>query len=119
MRLSVLLLYGACALTALPAAAQSNAVASPWHSGARVPQTKYRSAFENYVPYREQPLAAWRDVNDEAGRVGGHAGVLRDADRADAKPETSSRDASASQEAAGQPPVRGAPKTPQSGHMGH
>jgi hypothetical protein len=37
----------------------------------------YRSAFEGYRPYVEEPLAPWREVNDTVGRVGGHVGVIR------------------------------------------
>ena len=45
----------------------------------------YRSAFEGYRPYVEEPLAPWREVNDTVGRVGGHVGVLR-ADESSAPP---------------------------------
>lgn len=41
------------------------------------PQAMYESAFEGYRAYRDQDMASWRDLNDEAARVGGHAGVLR------------------------------------------
>lgn len=119
---SAFLLYGACALVALPAAALGNSAGNPAHSAARVPQTQYRSAFQNYVPYQEQPLATWRDVNDEAGRVGGHVGVLRDPDQAATKVESSNQRTGApisqSQQAEGQPLARGAPKAPPSHHMG-
>lgn len=37
----------------------------------------YESAFESYRPYRESPVGRWRERNDEAGRVGGHGGVLK------------------------------------------
>jgi hypothetical protein len=37
----------------------------------------YRSAFEGYRPYADEPLAPWREVNDTVGRVGGHVGMLR------------------------------------------
>ena len=45
----------------------------------------YRSAFEGYRPYAEEPPAPWREVNDTVGRVGGHVGVLR-ADESSAAP---------------------------------
>lgn len=45
----------------------------------------YRSAFEGYRPYVEEPPALWREVNDTVGRVGGHVGVLR-ADESSAPP---------------------------------
>jgi hypothetical protein len=37
----------------------------------------YRSAYEGYRPFVEEPAAPWREVNDTVGRVGGHIGVLR------------------------------------------
>jgi hypothetical protein len=45
----------------------------------------YRSAYEGYRPYVEEPAAPWRAVNDTVGRVGGHVGVLR-AEEASAPP---------------------------------
>ncbi|HET9663512.1 MAG TPA: hypothetical protein VFP00_04725 [Burkholderiales bacterium] len=77
MRITALMLYGAYALMSAPVVAQPvSKAADPAHSGARVPEIKYESAFRNYVPYREQPLATWREVNDEVGRVGGHVGMF-------------------------------------------
>lgn len=120
-------LYGAFALISLPAVAQSNSVTpDPVHSSARVPEMKYESAFERYVPYREQPLATWRDVNDEVGRVGGHVGMFGSGGHAGhggSKPAPAeppaAAPASASKEAPGQSPARGAPAAPKSQHMGH
>jgi hypothetical protein len=38
----------------------------------------YRSVFSDYRPWRaDEPRADWRSVNDEVGRLGGHAGHLR------------------------------------------
>jgi len=37
----------------------------------------YDSPFKGYQPYRDEPLAPWREVNDTARQVGGHVGVLR------------------------------------------
>lgn len=118
------LLYGAFALISLPAIAQSNsATPDPVQSGAREPEMKYESAFERYVPYREQPLATWRDVNDEVGRVGGHVGMFGGAGHGGTKPgpaePPAGASASASKEAPGQAPARGAPAAPQSQHKGH
>lgn len=42
----------------------------------------YQSAFATYQPLQEftdAPNARWRTHNDEVARVGGHAGVLKDA----------------------------------------
>jgi hypothetical protein len=100
---------------------------------AQVPPASYRSAFEGYVPYREQPLASWREVNDEVGRVGGHVGVFRGAGHGahgqsmPAKPAAGTP-ATGATEAGGQAPARGAPEAPgddatgkpsPGGHHGH
>ncbi len=37
---------------------------------------EYQSAIADYAPYRDGPLADWRAVNDEVGRLGGHGGHL-------------------------------------------
>ena len=39
--------------------------------------SRYRSAFDDYRPFKDQPPASWRAVNDEVARVGGHAGALK------------------------------------------
>lgn len=44
------------------------------------------SAFKGYQPFRDEPLAPWRDVNDTAHRVGGHVGVLRAEQQGAAEP---------------------------------
>lgn len=46
----------------------------------------HASAFEGYRAFADEPLAPWRAVNDEVGRVGGHAGVLRAEERKPAPP---------------------------------
>ncbi len=42
------------------------------------PPLSYRSAFADYKPYKDAPLANWRQVNDTVaiapGGAGGHAG---------------------------------------------
>ena len=68
--------FGACALDA---AAQQAVPSRSDDPDAAVPAVVYRSAFKGYVAYREEALRSWREVNDEAGRVGGHAGVLSEA----------------------------------------
>lgn len=42
----------------------------------------YQSAFDAYQPLQEStdaPETHWRTLNEEVARVGGHAGVLKDA----------------------------------------
>lgn len=71
------LLYCVVVLTPLAASAQQpNSGLSPAYAGAAVPAVKYESAFTGYVPFRDEKLVPWRDVNDEAARVGGHLGIF-------------------------------------------
>lgn len=71
------LLFCAAALTPLAVTAQqSTKVLSPADSGVAVPAMKYESAFASYLPFRDEKLAPWREVNDEAARVGGHLGIF-------------------------------------------
>ena len=71
------------------------ATPAPTDPSASVPAAGYKSAFESYRGYREEPLADWRAVNDEVGRIGGHAGIFR-----------------APAAAGGRPVERGAPEAP-------
>ena len=40
---------------------------------------QYRSAFEGYRAYQEPTARSWREVNEEAALLGGHAGQLKPA----------------------------------------
>lgn len=82
--LARILAVGALACATAAAGAQTPAQ-PPADRGAAPPLT-YRSAYESYRPYAEEPLAPWREVNDTVERVGGHAGVLREAARATPPP---------------------------------
>jgi len=67
------------ALTALAphaAAQQPAAKPHPADPAAPAPAVKYESAFTGYRGFREEPLASWRGVNDEAARAGGHIGIV-------------------------------------------
>jgi hypothetical protein len=48
----------------------------PMDPQARAPAAHYRSAFENYRPYRDSPVTGWREANEEVRAIGGHAGHL-------------------------------------------
>jgi hypothetical protein len=78
----------AAALTCAAAAAGAQTPAQPPLDRAGGPPAAYRSAYEGYRPYVEEPLAPWREVNDTVERVGGHAGVLRDEARTPPPPAT-------------------------------
>ena len=53
----------------------------PADPAAPVPAMRYESAFSGYSSFREEPLAPWRNVNDEVARVGGHIGIVGGAGR--------------------------------------
>lgn len=58
------------------AAAQHEPRPEPANPAAPVPAFKYDSTFAGYRGFREEPLAPWRDVNDEVARAGGHIGIV-------------------------------------------
>ena len=64
----------------LAVSAASSAVAQqatrpdPADMKAPVPALRYESAFKDYRPYVDPQIARWRDLNEEAGRLGGHMG---------------------------------------------
>jgi hypothetical protein len=62
-------------LLPLPASAAS-ASTSPLDAAAAVPALDYRSAFAGYRPFDDVEAKPWREVNDRARDVGGHAGVV-------------------------------------------
>lgn len=65
---------GAPAPRASPPAASETDVATGAPAAA-VPS--FRSALDGYRRYQaDEPLRAWRELNDEVGTVGGHAGAL-------------------------------------------
>ena len=58
-----------------PAASVSAEPASPTEASAA---PEYRSAFAEYRPQQQIELRPWREVNDEMGSVGGHAGHIKE-----------------------------------------
>ena len=66
------------ALAAGNAGAQSAARPDPADPDARVPETAYRSAFDDYQVHELSRQTPWCDANEEVGRVGGHVGILRE-----------------------------------------
>ncbi len=66
------------ALAAGTASAQAPTRADPADPGARVAPPVYRSALEGYRKLEDVPRADWRGSNDEAARIGGHIGILRE-----------------------------------------
>lgn len=69
-----------CALTAVwlsPAAAQQTERKHPADPSAAVPAPVHSSAFSGYQPLGSEKPGAWRELNDEVGRIGGHLGIVR------------------------------------------
>lgn len=60
----------------LPVIALAQEGAAPLDAAA-VPAMPYRSAFADYQPQQDLTLQSWREVNDEAGRLGGHVGHVK------------------------------------------
>ena len=73
---------------------------------------QYRSAFEGYRAYQEPTARSWREVNEEAASLGGHAGHLKPAGTSTApqvaKPEATGATGGAPPAA---PPAEGAKPT--------
>jgi hypothetical protein len=103
---------------AKPALAATPAAADP---AAAVPPVRYESAFAGYRPYREQPLADWRGVNEEVVAAGGHIGIFGGASghARHGAGQTPSPTPAAGTSADSQPPVRGAPKAAPAGAHQH
>lgn len=54
------------------------------------PAVTYRSAFDGYQPFNDQPVGAWKDANDTVGRIGGWRAYAKEAQPADGKPAQAS-----------------------------
>ena len=57
-------------------AAQASPAANPASPDAPVSPPAYESAFTGYRNFQDEKPASWREVNDEAGRIGGHLGIF-------------------------------------------
>jgi hypothetical protein len=69
------------AVASVAAAQKQAAQPDPADPAAAAPFVKYESVFAGYVPFRDQELAPWRDLNDEVARAGGHTGIFGGAGR--------------------------------------
>jgi len=76
-RLSATCLTIVLMATPVLAGAQQKARPDPADPAAAAPAPTYDSVFKTYVPQREVKPAAWKDINDEAARIGGHVGSIR------------------------------------------
>ena len=118
MKSSVLLLSGGLALAAPALAAD----VKPTDPAAPAPSITYRSTFEGYRPFREEPIADWHALNAEVGAAGGHIGIMGGAAGHAGHAAGSAKPAAAKPPAAkgGQAAARGAPQAPAGRpHSGH
>lgn len=95
-----------CLLAATAAAAAAQPAPPP-----AAPTLPYRSAFEDYRPWSDQPPASWKEANETVGRIGGWRAYAREAS-GEAAPASSSEPA-----APGAPaPTGNPPPAPAGGH---
>ena len=108
---------------ALDAAAQQkpSPLPQPADPAASVPKAVYQSAFEGYVPFREQELASWPKVNEEVGKAGGHVGIFRGGHAGHGAAGAEPAKPVPAQPAARKEPPAGPPgrAAQQGGHQGH
>ncbi len=71
-------LIALAALAAGAASAQTGTRPDPADPQARASAPVYRSAFEGFRRLDAGQRANWREANEEAARVGGHIGILRE-----------------------------------------
>lgn len=67
----LLISFLASGLALVPGGMASAATPDPFDSKAQVPPIKYDSAFAGYRPMADEPIAAWRESNELARRLGG------------------------------------------------
>ena len=94
------------ALVVAPALATAQGGATP-----AAPQSVYRSAFEGYRSFADEPVRSWRDTNDTVGRIGGWRAYAREARSGDARPAAGTN-ASPAASASGAHPNHHAPVKP-------
>jgi len=117
--------FGAEPPAAASAAAPSSAVAarstpaSAPDSGSR-PILPFRSAFEGYRGFGEQPVGSWRQANDLVGRIGGWQAYAREGQGGGSSPAPGTGNATPAIKP-GPPSAAGAPASsaPSGAHSAH
>lgn len=69
--------FALAALLAASASAQQAAQPHPADPKAGGSMRPYESSLRDYRPYVEPEVGRWREANQDAGRLGGHAGHTR------------------------------------------
>src|SRR5437016_1102063 len=75
---SVMSQASGAAPSAQRAASATTPIASVSAASAAVGQLAYRSVFEGYRSFSEQPVVSWREANDLVGRIGGWQAYARE-----------------------------------------
>jgi hypothetical protein len=78
MKHSSTYLIALAALAAGAASAQTAMRPDPADPRARAPAPVYHSAFHGYRGVESAQRPNWREANEEAARIGGHIGILRE-----------------------------------------
>lgn len=118
------------AIAALPAGAQTVAdqpaaasrAAAAKASDAASSASTYRSAFEGFRRFADQPVGSWREANDTVGRVGGWRAYAREAQGGGAAHGHGGMRMQPVERAAPVQPAASSPgpaATPAAGHAGH
>ena len=76
VRTAVLAVLFAPAATPVALAQQASAPAAP--AAAAGARPAYRSAFDGYRGFTDQPVESWRKANDDVGRIGGWKAYARE-----------------------------------------
>lgn len=74
----VLVSFAAVSAATWSVALAANQGPDPADAGSPVPLIRYESPFNDFAGRRDPQPDAWRKLNDEVGRVGGHAGYLKE-----------------------------------------
>ncbi|MDZ5455743.1 MULTISPECIES: hypothetical protein [Azohydromonas] len=94
-------------LIAVPALAAAQGAATP-----AAPQPVYRSTFEGYRAFTDEPVRPWRETNDTVGRIGGWKAYAREIQAPDARPAAASASAPVPDAAGGSHSNHHAPAKP-------
>ena len=97
---SFLALWAASAV--LTAAAQAPA-ATPQTGSAPAVLTPYRSAFDGYSAFTDEPVANWKAANDTTARIGGWREYAKQAQGLDSRPDNTPAPANKARAAAPEP----------------
>ena len=83
----------------------------------RTGSAPYRSAFEGYQSYTDEPVQSWRESNDTVGKIGGWRVYAREAQGG--QPAPAKEPAAGSSPAADAAPRPAAPAPAAAPHAGH